>query len=124
MYRIAILTEHCGTGQRLAVWTNAFCAENGLFPVIELYDDQEAFFRQIKENRPSSVILALPGVSGLNAAEHLRSLAPDCGLIWLSDLDFSLHAYKLRAEYFMLEPVSEETMREGLSVWLEIRQSG
>ena len=49
---------------------------------------------------PTVVILALPGVSGLNAAEHLRSLYPKCGIIWCSDLDFSLHAFRLRIEYF------------------------
>ncbi len=124
MYRIAVLSESSDTGQRLVGWTNAFCEENGLFPIIEQYNNSEDFFTQIKDTCPSSVILALPGVLGLNAAEHLRSLAPDCGLIWCSDLDFSLHAYKLRAEYFMLQPVSEETMREGLSAWLKIRQSG
>ncbi len=124
MYRIAVLSESADTGQRLAGWTNTFCEEKGIFPIIEQYDDHEAFFEQMKSSKPSSVILALPGVLGLNVAEHLRSLLPDCGFIWLSDLDFSLHAYKLRAEYFMLEPVSEETMREGLSAWLEIRQSG
>ncbi len=124
MYRIAVLSENADTGQRLAGWTNAFCEEKGIFPVIEQYEDYEAFFAQIKYGKPSSVILALPGVLGLNVAEHLRSLLPDCGFIWLSDLDFSLHAYKLRAEYFMLQPVSEETMREGLSAWLEIRKFG
>ena len=42
------------------------------------------------------MLLALQGVAGLNAAEHLRSLHPKCKMIWCSDLDFSLHAFKLR----------------------------
>ena len=67
---------------------------------------------------PAVVLLALPGVSGLNAAEHLRSLYPGCGVIWCSDLDFSLHAFRLRADYFLLEPVTKAAFQQGLCVWL------
>lgn len=34
-------------------------------------------------------------------------------------LDFSLHAFRLRADYFLLEPVSEEAFRRGLNAWIE-----
>ena len=56
-------------------------------------------------------IVSLPGVAGLNA------LFPDCALIWCSDMDFALHAYCMRAEYFMTMPVTAERLREGLSIW-------
>ena len=39
-------------------------------------------------------------------------------MIWCSDLDFSLHAFRLRADYFLLEPVSEEAFQLGLYTWL------
>lgn len=122
MYRIAILSDHKETGQKFVDQVTRFCTENGLFPRVDLHSDQEDFFNNILQAKPTSVIFALPGVDGLNAAEHLRSLLPTCGLIWCSDLDFSLHAFRLRAEYFMLEPVSEENLREGLSVWMERRK--
>ena len=70
---------------------------------------------------PAVVLLALPGVSGLNAAEHLRSLYPKCGIIWCSDLDFSLHAFRMRIEYFFMKPVEEQKIKEGLSIWFERR---
>lgn len=63
-----------------------------------------------------------PGVAGLNAAEHLRSLWSECGLIWCSDLDFSLHAYRLRAEYFIKAPFVETELAEGLSRWMKNRR--
>ena len=96
--------------------------ENGIFPEVKVYENQERFFEQIQMLEPTSVLLALHGVNGLNAAEHLRSLYPRCGMIWCSDLDFSLHAFRLRAEYFFMEPVEEEKFREGLSIWLERRK--
>ena len=123
MYYIAVLTEQTKAGQNYIKQITRFCMEKGLFPQIELYRDQEQFFEQIQEKIPTSVLLALHGVAGLNAAEHLRSLYPECGIIWCSDLDFSLHAFRLRIEYFLLEPVSEEKLKEGLSVWLEKRKT-
>lgn len=56
-------------------------------------------------------------MDGLNAAEHLRSLRPGCVLIWCSDLDFFLHAFRLRVEYFFMEPAEEKKIREGLEAW-------
>lgn len=40
-------------------------------------------------------------------------------LVLLGALDFSLHAFRLRADYFLLEPVSEEAFRRGLNAWIE-----
>ena len=52
-------------------------------------------------------------------SEHIRSLYPKCGIIWCSDLDFSLHAFRLRVEYFFMKPVEHEKIQEGLKAWLE-----
>jgi len=122
MYRIDILTDSKDTGEYLRDQTLGFCSENGIFPVVDFHLDQETYFNHSQQTPPSSVILALAGVAGLNAAEHLRSLFPDCGLIWCSDLDFSLHAFRLRAEYFILSPFLEKDLREGLSVWMARRK--
>ena len=89
---------------------------------IAILTDQEQFFGRARKTVPAVVFLELPGVSGLNAAEHLRSLYPKCGIIWCSDLDFSLHAFRLRIEYFFMKPVEEQKIKEGLSIWLECKK--
>ena len=89
------------------------------FGWIEIYQSQEQFFAETLKTVPTVLFLALPGVAGLNAAEHLRSLYPKCGIIWCSDLDFSLHAFRLRIEYFFMKPVEEQKIKEGLSIWFE-----
>ena len=53
-------------------------------------------------------MIALPGVDGLNAVEHLRTLFPETRIIWCSELDFSLHAFRLRMDNLLLEPMTEE----------------
>ena len=118
MYCIAILTDQEQEGQNCAEYIRNYCTEKNVFQLIEIYKDQERFLGRTRKTVPAVVFLALPGVSGLNAAEHLRSLYPKCGIIWCSDLDFSLHAFRLRADYFLLKPVSEEAFQLGLYTWL------
>lgn len=119
MYRIAVLAEQEAERQRYAEQITRFCVAKGLFPQVMQYDDQERFFETAQKEAPTNAVIALSGVAGLNAAEHLRSLCPACRMIWCSDLDFSLHAFRLRADYFLLEPVSEEAFRRGLDAWIE-----
>ena len=123
MYCIAILTEQEQEGQNCEEYIRNYCTEKNVFPLIEIYQNQEQFFARTRETEtvPAVVFLALPGVSGLNVAEHLRSLYPKCGIIWCSDLDFSLHAFRMRIEYFFMKPVEEQKIEEGLSIWFERR---
>lgn len=119
MYRIAILMDNEVLGRQLADWTKQFYAEQGRFPLIEIHKDSKTFFNRMKDMQPSGVIVVISGVAGLNAVEHLYSLNPNCRLIWCSDLDFSLHAYRLRAEYFILSPVTDVELQRGLACWQE-----
>ena len=102
MYRIAVLTDRTRDGRNYVEQITRFCMSRGLLPQIELHNDQERFLHGILDEKPSCIVLALPGVAGLNAVEHIRSLCPDCGIMWCSDLDFSLQAFRLRIEYFLL----------------------
>ena len=122
MYRIAVVADEESVGRNYETQITRFCTEWGVFPQIELHTSQELFFERIQTVKPTSVVLALSGVAGLNAAEHLRSLCPNCGVIWCSDLDFSLQAFRLRVDYFLMEPITIERLREGLSVWFEHRR--
>lgn len=117
MYRIGVLTDKKKNGETYAKMISDYCITQKLFPLLETFQDQEIFFKKIQTNIPDIVLLVLPGVDGLNAAEHLHSLFPECGIIWCSDLDFSLHAFRLRVEYFFMEPVNELKIQEGLKAW-------
>ena len=123
MYRIGVLAEEKMEGWEYEKKFREFCSGHGIFPELKTYWDQETFFKQIQKSEPTSGFLALHGVAGLNAAEHLRSLYPRCGIIWCSDLDFSLHAFWLRVEYFFREPLNEKMFEEGMDVWLERRKA-
>ena len=36
-----------------------------------------------------------------------------------SDLDFSLHAFRMPDRIFFMKPVEEQKIKEGLSIWFE-----
>ena len=118
MYRIAVLAERDEERNAYVDQIAQFCHAKGLFPQIESHSSQEQFFEHVQKAAPTNAVVALSGVAGLNAAEHLRSLCPACGIIWCSDLDFSLQAFRLRVEYFILEPVTAERFQQGLNIWL------
>jgi DNA-binding NarL/FixJ family response regulator len=122
VYRIAVLTDLKHEGEHYAKVINDYCINQKLFPLLETYQNQEVFFKEIQTHVPDIVLLVLPGVDGLNAAEHLRSLFPGCGIIWCSNLDFSLHAFRLRVEYFFLEPVRDDEIQEGLRAWFRLKK--
>lgn len=119
MYRIAILADQTKNGQHYARRIARFCAEKGIFPQFFLYQNQEQFFDRFEETAPTSAVISLPGVEGLNVIEHLYSLRRDCKVIWCSDLDFALHAFRLRVTYFILEPSTEELFQQGLTALFE-----
>ena len=123
MHRIAVLTNSRAQEAFLTEQILQFCAEHCLFPQMDCYRDQESFFEAAHNEPLTNALIALPGVDGLNAVEHLRTLCPQTRIIWCSDLNFSLHAFRLRVDYFLLEPVTEEGFRRGLLVWLEGRTS-
>ena len=121
MYRIAVLADQDEARKGYAGQIARFCQTKGLFPQIEGCSNQEQFFENVQKTAPTNAVIALPGVAGLNAVEHLRSVCPACAIIWCSDLDFSLQAFRLRVEYFILEPVSAESFQQGLNVWFANR---
>ena len=119
MYRIAVLTSSETQEAFYIEQLSRFCFERGLFPKMNCYRGQELFFDVARKNTPTCTVIALPGVEGLNAVEHLRTLFPETRIIWCSDLDFSLHAFRLRVDYFLLEPVTEAALRQGFCIWLD-----
>ena len=94
MYHIAVLTNSETQEAFYIEQLSRFCFERGLFPKMDCYRGQELFFDVARVNAPTCTVIALPGVEGLHAVEHL-----------------------LRVDYFLLEPITEEAFQQGLSTW-------
>lgn len=74
--------------------------------------DWQELSRQVKEKPADAIIVAQDGVSGLDIITGLK--LPSGRLIWFSDLDFSLQAYRLYVSYFNRKPVSHKKVIQAL----------
>lgn len=119
MYRVAVLSRSRDQREQLCRLLGKHLARMGCFPRLDAPEELESFYFTMRASPPDGVVLAMDGVAGLNAAEQLRRLCPHCALIWSSDLDFSLQAYRLRADYFVQGELTEESLSEGLCRWME-----
>ena len=54
MYCIAILTDQKQEGQNCAEYIRNYCTEKKVFPLIEIYQDQEQFFEVDTKNSTGS----------------------------------------------------------------------
>ena len=52
MYCIAILTDQEQEGQNCAEYIRNYCTEKKVFPLIEIYQDQEQFFERTRKTVP------------------------------------------------------------------------
>ena len=67
---------------------------------------------------PDAVIVAQSGVEGLNTVTSARLLSRK--IIWFSDLDFGVQAYRLCVPFFCQKPVTRYKMEQALTRSLEV----
>ena len=123
MYRIAVLTDLKHEGEHYAKVINDYCINQKLFPLLETYQNQEVFLKRYKHMYRYCTSCTTWSRWTQCGKKHLRSLFPGCGIIWCSNLDFSLHAFRLRVEYFFLEPVRDDEIQEGLRAWFRLKKT-
>lgn len=72
----------------------------------------------VKRALPDAVIVAQDGVEGLNTITGARLLSRK--IIWFSDLDFGVQAYRLCVPFFCQKPVTRHKMEQALTRFMEI----
>lgn len=79
-------------------------------------------YEKLKQAEPDVIIIAQNGVAGLNTITSIH--LPPRKLIWFSDLDFSLQAYRLCIPWFGSKPVTYQKMKHALARCIEAGSSG
>lgn len=69
--------------------------------------------KEIRQREADVIIIAQSGVKGLDIITGLN--VPAGKIIWFSDLDFAVQAYRLNVSYFNLLPVTQEKISHALS---------
>ena len=77
----------------------------------------EATPERLQVLMPDAVIVAQSGVEGLNTITSARLLSRK--IIWFSDLDFGVQAYRLCVPFFCQKPVTRYKMEQALSRFME-----
>ena len=67
----------------------------------------------VRQALPDAVIVAQDGVEGLNTITSARNLARR--ILWFSDMDFRVQAYRLCVPVFCRKPVSRQKMEQAIS---------
>ena len=76
----------------------------------------------LKQSEPDVVVIAQDGVEGLDTitSAHL----PPRRVVWFSDLEFGIQAYRLCVSWFGKKPVTHEKMEQALSRCAEYASGG
>lgn len=74
--------------------------------------DWQELSRQVREKTADAIIVAQDGVSGLDTITGLK--IPSGRLVWFSDLDFIIQAYRLCVSYFNRKPISHDKVIQAL----------
>lgn len=75
----------------------------------------------VRQALPDVVIVAQNGVDGLNTITSARLLSRK--IIWFSDLDFGVQAYRMCVPFFSKKPISHQKMQQAISYFLESQDS-
>lgn len=95
------------------------CLEKGIKSRTEGCADWPELAKLVKDEEPALVIVAQNGVEGLNTITNANLLTGK--IIWFSDLDFGVQAYRLCVPYFCIKPVSCQKIKRALERYWEIR---
>lgn len=74
----------------------------------------------VKQKLPDIVIVAQDSVEGLNTITSAPLLHRK--IIWFSDLDFGVQAYRLCVPFFCQKPITQKKMEQALTRFMEISQ--
>lgn len=72
----------------------------------------------VRQALPDVVIVAQDSVEGLNTITSAKLLSRK--IIWFSDLDFGVQAYRLCVPFFCQKPVTRKKMDQALTRFMEV----
>lgn len=72
----------------------------------------------IRCGRPVDLVVMLcPGDDGLALVREIRAAYPHCGILWGSDRDDAIHAWRADVDYFFLLSERDLLWQAGLRLW-------
>lgn len=89
-----------------------YCRDKTIPVQLRFCEDWQTLNRKLKEKPADAIIIALDGVAGLDIITGLKLQTGK--LIWFSDLDFAIQAYRLCIPYFNQKPITHNKVIQAL----------
>lgn len=106
--------EECALIER---YVRDYCRDKGV--QIRSCGEWQELYECIRQKEADVIIISVKGVAGLDIITGLKIQTGK--LIWFSDLDFAIQAYRMNIPYFNLLPVTQEKISHALH---EIQTAG
>ena len=113
MLNMIIVDADRAERQQLLNHIQRCCAQKDLLAQAAFCADWPELFAHVKEHDPDIVIVAQNGVAGLDTITSAKLLTGR--IIWFSDLDFGVQAYRLCVAYFCQKPITYPKVERALT---------
>lgn len=122
MIRIMICDDEQQERKQLIKDVQQWCEKRTQPALIEFCENWSDLAEKIKCRKPDLLIIANNGVAGLDLVTNALALMHK--ILWFSDLDFSLQAYRLCLPYFCQKPLTSAKVEYALDRIAEQRPAG
>lgn len=113
--RIALVEDSADFRSELENMLQGYCAESHISVEMEPFDCGEAFLAGFEKSKYDIIFLDvyMAGIDGLATARAVRQLDEECLIIFVSSSSsHAVDSYSVNAFYYLLKPITQESMRE------------
>ncbi|MBU3874914.1 hypothetical protein HGO97_003685 [Faecalicatena sp. AGMB00832] len=119
MWNVIVCDHNKAEQEKLTAYVQNCCKDAGVSVQIQGCADWTELAQKIKKAEPDMVIVAQNGVEGLDIITSARLLSGK--IVWFSDLDFGVQAYRLCVAYFSKKPITRPKVERALARCMEVR---
>lgn len=113
MWNIVICNDNETEQKQLLEYVQRWCSQNDRTASVEICSDWAELYEKLSHTEPDIIIVAQDGVTGLDTITS--SHFPPSKIIWFSDLDFAIQAYRLCISWFGKKPATYPMIDKALS---------
>ena len=113
MWSVVVCDGDEAEREKLLEYVRRFSGEKNGEITAEGCADWPELYERLSQAEPDVIIIAQNGVAGLDTVTSIH--LPPGKIIWFSDLDFGLQAYRLCLPWFGQKPVTYSKMDQALT---------
>lgn len=117
MWSVIVCDRNQPELNQLAGYIRRYFEEQNMNGQLVVCSDWPELAEKLKQREADIILMALDGVEGLDTITSLR--LPSGKIVWFSDLNFSIQAYRLCVTYFSRKPVTYRKLERAFARCME-----